>query len=206
MKRKNLLLLTILTILVTSCNKDYNFMPNNLNNSRIEKYYSTKNIEAQKLIYSELNSFEKYKIWIYHFDEKIRQFSNNSKKRSIIAKLKSLMVHSIFIQNSKESRIFKSYSWPIWVKEAQNVLSNKEIYELVYETNSSEVIDVIDNQPVECFCHVGNQGYSCKTYTIGFPTIEVHIGLCVAGGSCNGSTKGCGLLFLESCNGANCAF
>jgi hypothetical protein len=206
MKMKNLLLITILTVLFTSCNKDYNILSNDSNNLRIEKYNFTKNIEAKKLIYSELKSDEKYKIWINHFDEKITYYKNNSKKTKLIVKLKSLLVKNIFINNSKESRIFKSYSWPIWLNEAKNLLSDKEIYELAYETNSTEIIDVIDNQPVDCFCHVGNQGYSCKTYTVGFPTVVVNIGICVAGASCNGKSNGCGLLFLESCNGANCSF
>lgn len=61
--------------------------------------------------------------------------------------------------------------------------------------------------PPDCFCHVGNFGYSCKKWSYGFPSgITVEYGLCESGSSCGGSGAGCGLLWLESCYGGHCNF
>lgn len=197
-------ILVSLTIIIFSCNKENVIEFNNYQNLQFEKYNATSNFEIKKLIYSQLDPEDRYKIWINHFDNVIKL--NPPPKSTIILKLRSLINMGMFRENSEERLIFLNYEYPIWIKEAKAILTDQEIYNLVYEATNTATVADGGNQPVECFCHVGNNGFSCKTYTIGFPTMEMNIGLCVAGATCTGSKYGCGVLFLESCNGANCAF
>ena len=162
-----------------------------------------------------LTASEKYELWYEHLLDAKDQFFHEQDKVDMIDYLLSNMDSSIFIANSYENDVFTNYFVPIWIDSAKNFFSDLEIYDLTFDVTAevigeeeTEEFMPPDDGPVNCFCHVGNTGYSCKKISIGFPSgITIQYGVCEQGhSSCNSSSLGCGFLWLQSCNGNHCSF
>ncbi|MFM7645866.1 MAG: hypothetical protein ACKO41_04040 [Sphingomonadales bacterium] len=95
------------------------------------------------------------------------------------------------------------------------MFSEQEIYDLTSDP-TKEVIGSFrsgDRAPKnDCFCHVGQVGFSCTSSTLtvsGIPPkyeYQVTQGVCVRPRDCVGTQSGCGWFWYYSCNGSVCNF
>jgi hypothetical protein len=210
----------ILFFLLIGCSKNVNYNNEALTNSEsIRKINSFDNLSAKKQVYSLLTSEVKFDLWVEHIDRLMAgsMIAQNNQKKELIKELRSFITKEIFENNSKEKEVVLSYYAPKWLAKAEKVFTGKEVYEIVYDNvffapvkinanSKGNLLAAVPSEEVDCFCHVGNSGYSCKKLVITLPP-EVTYGICEQGSlPCKNSSNGCGFLFLESCNGNHCNF
>lgn len=165
--------------------------------------------DAVQQIYNQLSADEKFSYWDAHL-----RFCEDSlaagfpEKASAIASLRGSLKTSIFEDESDAATVFLNYTLPVWLTNAEKVLTEVEIFELTMQNKflpNVNIVPEVDN--AECFCHVGNKGYSCKKMELGFPSgVTITYGICEAPDPCEGSRRGCGFLWLQSCSGGHCNF
>ena len=133
-------------------------------------------------------------------------------KVSLINDLMANLEVSLFNNNSSKSDIFSNYFIPIWRKNAKNVFTEFELYDLAFEPSADPVGNVtappeLPGGIANCFCHVGESGFSCRKVSVGFPSgITITNGVCQLVGDCTYSHPGCGWFWLSSCSGNHCNF
>lgn len=166
--------------------------------------------EVRQQVYSEMSAQEKYDLWKKHFQyvKDSHAVGGDAEKRKLVQELENALSVDIFVDESNAQSVFLEYTGPQWMAKAKLVLSDEEIYDVTMENAVLRTPPADDiGQLPKCFCHVGNSGYSCKKLSLSFPwgaTIEY--GICENNGPCRYSRRGCGFLWLESCDGAHCNF
>lgn len=225
-KIAGLLLICTITFMNVSCKKSATDLDNSASAEYLIKLNTLRNETNQsskKVIYTMFSSSDKLKFWQGHFliASKQAPFRKKEEKLFLISELASSIKREIFEGDTNAKDIFLNYTIPLWLERAEKVFSKEELTDLLLfnyqdlhqESNSIALITpkasyIADEPPVDCFCHVGNVGYACKQLQIGFPSgITVVYGNCEeAERACSRSTRGCGLLWLESCNGSHCNY
>ena len=224
-KKSNILILFILLFANTFCNKvGLNLQTVNTRNYEIllSRVKNESNSQLQKLYYATFTNEEKLKFWKDHFLIAIskKNYISNPDKIDLITELNNNLKKEIFDLNSDARNIFLTYIIPTWLKKSENIFSKEEVSELLlynYQVNSIEVLQdsgkiknnaLPDEPSVDCFCHVGNTGYTCKQLSMGFPSgVSIKYGVCEeASNKCKTTTFGCGILWAESCTGSHCNF
>jgi hypothetical protein len=186
-----------------SCTKDKEASLDQLSEVAMETFHSG-SAEEQKQMYSAMTAEEKYNIWIDHLTAMQGRFSGNSQQEALILQLKGKLSPGVFTDDSHDQIVFMNYYTPQWMGYAKQVFNDKEIYDLVFENKN---LPYEESSTPDCFCHVGNSGYSCKKWSIGFPSgVTVEYGMCENAYACNYSRRGCGFLWVESCNGSHCNY
>lgn len=214
-------------LLSLSCNKSSNSPDVNADNGldqyriKLRSLQNEKSQSSKKVIYSLFSSSEKLKFWQDHFIIASKQATvkNDDNKLSLISELSSSLNTSVFEENADEQHVFLAYTMPRWLEKAESVFDTKELSSLIlnnYQEFSSipefsiqkKSNFIADEPPVDCFCNVGTKGFICQQLSLGFPNIiQVTYGICEEGNRpCTTSKRGCGLLWLESCNGSHCNY
>lgn len=192
---------------------------------KLFKYQNEDNPGVRKIIYRLFTETEKVKFWKTHFKLALQKesYASNEAAVSLIHDLDNMIKPEMFIDGSNANYISKAYFMPLWLKKAETVLDKNQIGELVYANFLDEIkpvtvkpeqikkqITMLGSGPeivADCFCHVGETGFSCKRTDIGFPSgVTVKIGICEQAYACNSSNSGCGWFWLSSCDGGHCNF
>lgn len=188
--------------------------------AKLNALQSEKNEGSKKVIYSLFSSTEKLKFWQDHFiiASKLATVKSDAQKMSLISELSSYLTNNVFEDNSDEQNIFLAYNLPTWLKKAESIFHKTELSDLLlsnFQESNPQIdntiktkVDYMPEDPVDCFCHVGNTGYSCKQLQVGFPSGVTQVyGMCEEGNRvCKTSNRGCGFLWLEKCNGSHCNY
>ncbi len=165
-------------------------------------------------IYNLMKETERYNLWFNHLKNAKKQFTDNreTSKANLVAQLMEHLSVGIFASfSSTEKDVFLNYFIPSWLNNARTTFTSLEIYDLTFDPTSVSIGNRASLPPDEgsanCFCHVGNSGYSCTKVTVSFPWgVTVSNGMCEGSVECRASMLGCGLLWLESCNGGHCNY
>jgi hypothetical protein len=232
MKNMKLFTIAITLIILISCNKKIEQVNSTIDPFmvKMEQYQMEENPSTKKMMYRLFSENEKARFWKSHFEIALKKekFSKVG-SQLLIKEIMNIVQPEIFIEGSNENNLSKAYYMPIWTSKAEKLLNNSEIAELVYfnywdlpqhiyNSNNKEIIkrkiallDPDAEKPVDCFCHVNQNGFSCRKteIDIGIPNTGFKIveGKCEqAQVSCSQSDYGCGWLWGFSCNGSHCNF
>ena len=182
---------------------------------------STDDFQSRLQIYDLLSADEKFSLWNDHLIKARAQFvsANQIDKVSMVDELSTNMSRNIFkegMQYSSSVDVFLNYFVPLWLRKARTVFNELEIYDLTFnplvkvvgEREAPSEIGVGSGGTVpDCFCHVGVTGYSCRRISVGIPSgVVITNGMCEKSGDCMYFRRGCGFLWLSSCNGNHCVF
>ena len=218
------LLLVVLVAALISCSKQqaYETARADIPATPATMLRESGSLDGQVQVYNLLTAPEKYKLWWDHLMKAKLQFQTARQydKVALVEQLLSNIRVSLFSDDpalQQESEIFMNYFVPLWNASAEQVFSEMELYDLVSDptvevigerTAPPDMGEVpVDGGPAPCFCHVGTKGYTCKKMTVGFPSgISWVIGVCEKVGDCDPSRRGCGFLWLQSCNGNHCNY
>lgn len=222
MKKTKFFLLATITIILGCSKSDPQAISNptkqkpviaKASHAAIEKFKEERNLETSRQMYLGMSASERHQVWLDHFTDYKRNsnVSTDSRKMELIGDLEAALSTGIFengVRNATD--VFINYTLPKWTKKAEKVFSPIEIYDLMFENRVTEPVTEIGSvgSPIaECFCHVGNNGYSCKLVKAGIPSgLEIINGVCEFTVDCKSSRVGCGALWLSSCNGSHCNF
>lgn len=227
MKLKSIIYAFIIAITLMNCTKkmETQIIDHSGFELKILKYQNEANPGIKKIIYRLFTETEKVKFWKMHFKLALQKqsYTSNQSAVNLIHDLDNMINEEMFIDGSKANYLSKAYYMPLWLKKAESVLNKNQIGELVYTNYLDEVKpEIIHPEQIkkqntmlgsgpevvaDCFCHVGETGFSCKRTDIGFPSgVTVKIGICEQAYACNSANSGCGWFWLSSCDGGHCNF
>lgn len=185
----------------------------------IESFKAEVDFDTKIQKYNLLSPMEQFTIWKEHLIKAKKYYikANDTVKANSINQLLSTLPESIFYTTDTTSRdIFLNYTIPTWRQTAELIFSQEEIYDIVFDPTKDNIGGeggtltgraAPPASTVDCFCHVGTSGFSCKKTSFGFPSgITIETGICETQGDCTYSRRGCSWLWLSSCNGSHCSF
>lgn len=182
---------------------------------QVEKVRMAPDYDAARQMFRQLQPAAAAFLWVKHVNEykNLNSIRKNPDKQAAIDALLTHIRAGIFVRNSKEAVIFLNYTFPAWLSLHGKRLSQRELYDLCFDPlqlssmEAGQEYELEDAANAPCFCHIGNSGYSCKKLSIGIPSgVTVEYGICESGSDCAFKTIGCGVFWLESCNGSHCSF
>lgn len=195
----------------SSCNKE-----NTKNTFDLNKTYQTKDllykitqfsvIEDKRLIYSLLEDSERYKLWLAYLERESSTTSYTLEQRKAIQQLKNRLTLGIFQNNSDDRTIFQTIWLPEWIKNFSPIFTDYEIYNIAFNLNNSKDKTTTETQKIavesSCFCALHSR-FTCPSFS--FP-ISISNGTCLLTmeNACKETTKGCGALFDQECDGNSC--
>ena len=218
----------LVLIILTGCSKNHDSKSETENAYRLKvvKFQNQEDPGLKKMLYRLFSSEEKLMFWKEHISISLQKesYKTNPKAIALIHELENMLSKEMFEDGSSANSISSAYFKPIWLKNAETVFTSKQIGELVYSNfldkqniiksnttiarNAQTVIVKTPNfeKLVNCFCEVGETGFSCKKTEIGFPSgVTVTIGICERANPCE-EHSGCGWFWAYDCNGGHCNF
>lgn len=198
-------------LVLLSCTKsETNISPSSVESKKIAVFKTTTDFSTQVQLFNLLSGKEKFQFWKENLAnvQKLTSVKNNALKIALIQELSASISSEVFEEGSNQNIIFKNYTSAIWVKKAAQAFSKEELYDYFFDHQQIQTNLVGEpNVLADCFCHVGNSGYSCKQTSVGFPSgVTIKHGMCEQPTDCKESSSGCGLLWFESCNGGHCNY
>ncbi len=197
MKKINLVILT-LAVLIAACKKT------NTNNEFLDKesavaqVLESKNLGEQKSMYRLLSPDEEAEVWVIKFEKILLNEQMSSEQRAFIKKIKSNMTAYFFQHNGLTND--PSVNVSVITSKAIELFGSANAFSLLSslsdkfpETNHS--LNVVSGPPpAGCGCYTQSTIFDCSGSGAG--------ATCKSGG-CSPSPKGCGGLWLYTCDG-NC--
>lgn len=227
MKTKYFSLILTISVLLLSCTKKIETITPKQSEFEMKllKFQNEDNPGVKKIIYRLFTAQDKVKFWKTHFNLALQNqpYLRSEIAKDLIQELNKMINPEMFIDGTNSNSLSKAYYMPVWLKKAELVLTKNQINELVFsnfldiqkpttigqDQIKKQVTKLGDGPEIvaDCFCHVGETGFSCKKTTIGFPSgVTVTIGICEQAYACNSSSSGCGWFWLSTCDGGHCNF
>jgi hypothetical protein len=179
---------------------------------------TARDFDEDVIEYNLMTPAEKYKLWADHW-EKAKEFFSGKSESTKVAMLDSMMAaisENSFDSTKTEYSVLNGYWIPKWQNDLTSVFTDDEIYDLSFNPKTDSVgkaappdlgFDLGGDGAVNCFCHVGTNGFSCKKLSVGFPNIGYDYGTCEQGvQACTYKRYGCSWLWMSSCNGNHCNY
>lgn len=191
--------------------------PEMVSSEKIESLISTVDFQSRIQMFNLLTKKEKHRMWRDHLVKARTQFLNEGHPAKV-AKVDELITNlalDVFDNTTSTSAVFTNYFMPRWQASLNADFTPKEMYDLGFNPGvdvlgrvAPEEIGTGGGTGVNCFCHVGTSGFSCRRITVDFPlSISIVNGICEQGSSpCVNNRYGCGWFWLSSCNGNHCNF
>jgi hypothetical protein len=181
---------------------------------------TSNDFQSRIQVYNLMTADEQFRLWYDHLTLARGQFENNaqSEKVALVEQLFSNLKVELFKgdRDNAELDVFLNYFVPLWNDQASRVFTALELYDLVSDPTAEEIGVKVAPMEIgtspggsvpDCFCHVGTSGFSCRRISVGIPSgIVITNGICELVGNCSYSRRGCGFLWLSSCNGNHCNF
>jgi hypothetical protein len=222
MRKLNIGIISAIFLFLSSCNKKDKF---DGTQSAIQEensqpgHYTANNadFETDIIAYNLLSASECYDIWAGHLQKAKTQFTfkNESIKANMVDYLLNNLTESVFDDGSYTQTVFLNYFVPTWIDSAESIFTEVEFYDLTVEPYLDTIgvereISEPDGNNLyampKCFCHTGARGYSCTRVQIGFPT-NITFGNCErTNADCRERARGCGFMWLSSCDGNHCQY
>ena len=189
-------LFTILSVFVllslSSCSESEttNTSNENINVSKIAEVLKEQDYDTQKLMYLNLTSDEKFKLW----DDKLVKLQGDKRlslnQRELIKELRGQFDSEVFLEKkyNDKAEVFKNIYVKDFLKKAEVLFDRNFIRDNFYNISTNRLGN---SETMSCSCNVGAT-FTC-TYNIDCRSLQV----------CNSSSNGCGFLGVFECNG-NC--
>lgn len=173
-------------------NESINSSKEIVNESKISQVLNEKDYESQKLMYNNLSSDEKYKLWNDKIEKIINKNNLNEEQKTLLQELKKNMFVGIFdeTENNDKAEIFKNIYVKDFLKKASKIF-NREFIRANFYYISKISSERRYSGESSCSCNIGAT-FTC-TYRIECRSLQ----------TCRSSTSGCGFLGAFECNG-NC--
>ncbi len=184
---------------------------------RVKSVAATSEFQSRTQKFSLLTPAEKFQLWQGHILNAKAQFLESDERRKVasIDQLLANLTVEVFDESSTgTSDIFLNYFMPVWSSSAANIFTEQEIYDITFNP-AAQVIGRFAPEDIggglpgggpNCFCHIGASGFSCRRLTISIPP-SITNGICErTAADCEGSSRGCGWVWLQSCYGNHCQF
>lgn len=176
---------------------------------------SSVSLDEKKSVYTSMNAEEKLGFWIKRVHEfSVRSNLDINQKKSLEI-FKSIISKEVFSQGNTRD-IFFLETFPTYIDKLTSLFSANQLYDLFFNINSNNAMMNIEtnirstsnteNQDGKCICNVQSR------FTCPYPNIItglISFGSCYyghTGVTCITTTKGCGALFDDTCNGAICLY
>lgn len=183
-------LLVLFTFYSCSESETTNTSNENINVSKIAEVLKEQDYDTQKLMYLNLTSDEKFKLW----DDKLVKLQGDKRlslnQRELIKELRSQFDSEVFVEKkyNDKAEVFKNIYAKDFLKRAEVLFDRNFIRDNFYNISTNLLGKLVTKS---CSCNIGAT-FTC-TYKIECRSIQ----------NCNSSSNGCGFLGAFECNG-NC--
>ena len=229
MKKVNFSLRALLLILVslqfTSCNKEQGLLPDSNDEITVEmrfnKLTALPDISAQQISFDLLNPDEKKQLWVYKFTKHLEKKDLSRGQKFFIKSLIGKLDAKIFDRTTSQSKVFQLYTLEEIMKQGREHFTEIELYKLLFTLDEKQNFqiqafnDPIDEEEWEgedgeggndglriCLCTVGSR-YTCVRPTGWIPW---EYGECTKPKPCVITNSGCGGLMASDCDGSKCTY
>jgi len=218
--KKQKFLFVLLTLLIAGCSKTaiVETARDEPLTADITQLRTEADPESRIQFFNLLSAQERFDLWQQHLTRARDQFVNAgiTAKYLLVEKLLSNISVTLFSDKAGvELDVFLNFFAPTWKDHAQKVFTEQELYDLTFDPFAEKIgvrpappeIGTTPDPIPSCFCHVGTSGYACRKISVGFPSgVTITNGICEFVGDCRYNRRGCGFLWLYSCNGSHCNF